>query len=189
MKIPFGKYIFLGMALIFLGSCLSSVEENRDTKGRLFFDTKDYFKKEIEFLKQGGKKVSKLLFINDKQDRVTGGVDFEKELDAFVKSNINKNALHDKYQVDSVYYSSRLLKEERYKALGADLRTRSLVVTYDSLGAISSIAIENHSENVLTASIQSLDYRPRKKYTITSKQKTITSEESVSKIEATFIQE
>lgn len=184
MKIPFGKCLFLLVILVF-GSCIS---DNNDapSQGRQFFDARDYFQKESERLNMNKDSVAKILFINDTRDVLITKVDFKKELDAFVKSNINKSSLLDKYTVDSVYFSNQQLKKETYTAIDTSLRTRNFTVEYDSLG-IEEISIINISSNLIIGSTQSLRYRPDKVYSITNVQETIGSGKTSIKIEVSNI--
>ncbi len=184
MKSTFGLYIILGMAFVFLGSCSSNTEVVPD--GKKFFDADDYFKKEIERLTANKDSVSKLLSIDGKIDVIISMVDFEKELDAFVKSNINKSDLYDKYEVDSTYEKG-LLRQENYAAMDSTLWTRSFKVGYDSLGKVSQIDIKNIRENPILKSVQSLSYKPDTLYGIVGYTKTLLNDEGKTRIEVNLI--
>jgi hypothetical protein len=138
-----------------------------------FFDLKGYFKKEIEVL-NGSKGIRKRVTTNGKtEERVLDSLNFENEFALFEQSDINRPAWLDKYKIDTVriendstraYSVSYLAKEEK-------LKTKELTVVYTKDKEVAEINIVNSDKSLFSSMQQTLFYRPKKKYTVSSSQK------------------
>jgi len=96
--------------------------------------------------------------------------DFEKETALFLTADINKVAWLDRYETDSIFYKSGQLKKLIYKSLDDNLRTKSLIVHFNTKAIIDSIFVKQSGTSALAKSVQNLRYLPSSGYRIENQQ-------------------
>lgn len=114
--------------------------------------------------------LTKILSLNGEMD--TLNVDqpnFASELDVFIKSDINRTSLFDKYSVDSISSSGKLYKIT-YTAKDEKVNTRKLSIQFDSQNKVESIDIRLFNGSPITKNVQHLIYRPNIGYKIKDEQ-------------------
>lgn len=151
-------------ALLFISSCS---EPEKDTELR-YTDLKNYFEAEVMRMEHSGRKVDKTVSRNGSaESKANISPDWRAELSLFIESDINKPAWRNSYSIkeDSV--------SVEYKAIGDDLRTRSIRIIKDTDGDIREISIANHTSNKLYSSSEELSYIPDSMYRIFKKQDVI----------------
>ncbi len=150
-----------------------------------FFDLETYFEKEINRLVANQKTVTKRIQLNDKEEtkKITD-LDFAKELAIFSKSNINKIAWIEEYQVDSILESNQL-QELRYSTTNEKLKTQKLSIIYSG-EKVSEIKIYNTTNTALADSEQQLHYQVDKGYSIRNLQRVNFSEPQNLVVEVSF---
>jgi len=157
------KKSILFLWILFLTSC---AQEGKVTvQQSTVFDLETYFEKEIKYLLANQKSVTKRVQLNDKEETKTiTDLNFEKELAIFSKSNINKIAWIEEYQVDSIFENSQL-RELHYSTTNEKLKTKMLSVFYAGTN-VSEIKIHNKTNTALADAEQQLHYQVGKGYSI-----------------------
>lgn len=175
------------MALL-LNACQSSTEQSEtpaEAMPSVFFDIKGYFAKEQKRLNQTQPTVTKRVAINgESEEKQLDSLDFDRELEVFIKSDINRPDWVDKYSIDSVRQNNKLT-ELHYQALDDKLRTRQIDIFFNN-DQVSKIFIEKGGTNIVAGSAQELTYTPGQGYTIKSRQYTALSEDKELSIEVRF---
>lgn len=150
-----------------------------------FFDLEAYFQKEIERLEEEDASISKRIVLDGNQEQLNqDSIDFSDELSVFIKSDINRPAWSDKYQIDSIFEQNQLIGLH-YEALSDRLKTRSIEIAFDK-GEVAEINIKNLLKAVIATTDQALQYKPQTGYWIHNKQEIAFSKPQELKIEGLF---
>lgn len=169
-------FLFL---ILLISACQSAKNETQQAENEailVFFDLKGYFNDEIKRLNQENWSVSKKVAINNESEEKTlNSLDFAKELDVFVQSDINRPDWTDKYQIDSTLQDGKLVRLH-YQALSEKLRTREIEIEFEN-EQVQKIHIKNGGNNFVAGSQQELTYLPKEGYTIKSRQYTALSKD------------
>lgn len=178
--------IFL-LLVISLASCQPLSEEVKENPTpNKFFDLKGYIQQEIKRLEAAQPKVSKTVAVNDKTEtKELSGLNYDRELEIFIQSDINRRDWFEKYRADSTFQNSQLT-EIQYTAQKEDLRTRQLIIDFQN-GKVSKIYIKNGGENMAAGSEQELTYQPDSGYHIESLQHTALVKDKRFRIEVQFL--
>jgi hypothetical protein len=162
----FKKYIsFTGMLLL-LCSWYACKPEIKETGAELkYFDLKEYFKNEALRLTRINAPVNKTVTHNGAGENKNVHIpNWDKELNLFTESDINKPAWKLSYSVqntpDSVVY----------KAKYPELKTREIIIRKKD-GKVTAIVIENDTHNILYSTTEQLTYIPGSFYQIEKTQK------------------
>lgn len=137
-----------------------------------FFDLDQFFKNQISVLNKQKHQLEKKITLNgvvSQKKMAASAIDYEKELNPFIVSNINKTAWLDSYKVDTVWKDQKIMGLN-YEALADKLRTQKVNILFSD-EAVAEIKILNQSNSMLASSKQELTYRPKKGYFINSIQK------------------
>ncbi len=160
------RIFFIAVAAIMLFGCnLSDNPEIEKTKP--FFDLTAYIKAEEMRLTKLAKKVKKITEVNNQhEERAEVQPNFREELAVFSQADINRPAWYDQYKADTIHSEAGQLLKLSYTALSSSLKTRSIEVTFDSIGNIFGILIKAKSDNLVASTEQVLTYSPIVGYTI-----------------------
>ena len=150
-----------------------------------FFDLKGFMESEAQHLSQTQPRALKRIAIDGQsEEKVFDSLDYKKELDIFSRSDINKTAWLDKYQVDSLFQDGKL-QLVRYTSQDKSLKTHLLEVKYSG-GQVSEVHIQNRTESLVADVGQELWYRPGQGYALSSRQSTALTKEKEIEVEVEF---
>jgi len=153
-RLTFSAFLITSML-----SC-SSKELTTSRSDIAFFSLADFIKEEQEAMKKEGIMLIKMLELNGKKDTIIlNQPDFENELDLFVKADINKPALSDKYRTDSIFQHGYLFKV-LYTSMDKKLYTQRLGIQYHANGKVAGIDIQLYNGSPITVNVQHLVLRP-----------------------------
>ena len=114
--------------------------------------------------------LTKILSLNGETDTLfIVQPNFTSELDVFIKSDINRPSLSDKYSVDSLVSLGKLYKII-YIAKDEKVNTRKLSILFDSQNKVERIDIRLFNGSPITKNVQHLIYRPNIGYKIKDEQ-------------------
>ena len=114
--------------------------------------------------------LTKTLSLNGETDNLyIDQPNFASELDVFIKSDINRPSLSDKYSVDSIFSSGKLYKIT-YTAKDEKVNTRKLSIQFDRHNKVGLIDIRLFNGTPITKNVQHLIYRPNNGYVIKNEQ-------------------
>ena len=129
MKMNWEKSILFTLLLgAMILSCKQDGTIDAKSSVQQFFDLKGYFKAEAQRLKAKGR-VTKFVTADGKtEERVIDSVDFQRELDFFAGSDINRPAWSDKYVVDTLFNKQQEVIQLSYECNDEHLKIRKIVV-------------------------------------------------------------
>jgi len=163
------RSILISLFFMLVFSC-SQKEEMNSQLPSSFFSMIDFMEEEKKWMVNNKISLTKILSLNGEKDTLfIEQPNFASELDVFIKSDINKPALSDKYSVDSIFSSDKLYKIT-YKAEDENQKTRKLSVRFDSQNKVLFIDIRLYNGSPLTKNVQHLIYRPKNGYIIKNEQ-------------------
>ena len=159
--------MYLLFTLIF--SCSQKGEVN-NKPNYSFFSTIDFMEEEKNWMVNNKISLTKTLSLNGETDTLyIDQPNFASELDVFIKSDINRPSLSDKYSVDSIFSSGKLYKIT-YTAKDEKVNTRKLSIQFDSHNKVVLIDIRLFNGSPITKNVQHLIYRPKAGYVIKDEQ-------------------
>jgi hypothetical protein len=157
------------MLLVWFVACIRPVEEK--SKTLYYFDLKNYFEQEAVRLQSEKPIIKKTVFLNDHTEFKEKVIeDWNKELMTFMEADINKSALAGKYSSDTLFSQGRIQKII-YNARDDKLKTRSVIIAFDSMQQADKIAITIETVNTLYHSSQQLYYHKNHFYSVSGRQK------------------
>ncbi len=179
---------YLLPAALLIGGCSTSgTEPAQGVRPDAFFDLKGFIKEEAQRLSEQQPRVRKRIEVSGKQEVQTfDSLDYSKELDIFSRSDINRVAWLDKYQVDSTFERGQLAKIT-YTTDDEELKTHRMEIEFDQ-GKASSIYVRNKTESIVANIEQEMQYRTGEGYWLVSSQSTELSGEKEVKVEAEFLE-
>ncbi len=134
-----------------------------------FFDLAGYFQSQIDQLQAEQPRVEKRIVLDGEEEgKTVEQLNYEKELQVFLKADINRPAWQDQYAIDSVMVNGQL-GQLRYIAQDEDLKTRRLIITFEG-EEVSKVEIDNYTTSAIANLDQNLTYDPLIGYTIHSKE-------------------
>ena len=159
--------MYLLFTLIF--SCSQKGEVNNQPTSS-FFSLIDFMEEEKNWMVNNKIYLTKTLSLNGETDNLyIDQPNFASELDVFIKSDINRPSLSDKYRVDSIFSSGKLYKIT-YTAKDEKVNTRKLSIQFDSHNKVVLIDIRLFNGSPITKNVQHLIYRPKAGYVIKDEQ-------------------
>lgn len=183
MKKPF---LYLAL-LLALTACSGGSEEPAVRIPDAFFDLKGYMEEEARRLSEEQPEALKRIAIDGRSEEKTfDSLDYKKELDIFSRSDINKTAWLDKYQVDSMYRDGRL-RQVTYTSKDKSLKTRLLEVSFSG-EQVAQIHIRNRTESIVADVGQEMWYYPGEGYKLESRQSTALTAEKKVEVEVEFVE-
>lgn len=155
------RYIFLLGYIVAFTSCKNP---DGNVSKPTYFSIAGFFKKEAVKLENKKPMIEKTAIQNErKQSRTLHIKDWQKELELFIQSDINKPAWRGSYTVvnnkDFIIYTAKL----------PELNTKKIIIKKRG-GKISYIVIANSVKNFLYNSRERLTYYPDSLYRIEKKQ-------------------
>ena len=181
------KLSFFTVLFLFLVESCSSESKPVSAEVKPFFDLKLYFDSEVQRLHSFGKARKIVLADGKHEEMMVDNVQFERELDVFSGSDINRPSWSDKYMVDSLFDEKMELAQLVFNANDNNLKTRKVTVDYERT-AVAKVSIENNTSSFIATSSQVLTYRPTIGYSIESHQKVATRGGQVFKVEVKFLE-
>ena len=174
MDLPiFVKKMFRSILIYFLFTLVFSCSQKGEVNNQpssTFFSMLDFMENEKKWMVNDKISLTKILSLNGETDTLfVEQPDFELELDVFIKADINRPALSDKYSVDSIFRSDKLYKIT-YTAKDEKLKTRKLSVRFDSQNKVVNVDIRLFNGSPITKNVQHLIYRPNNGYVIKNEQ-------------------
>jgi hypothetical protein len=179
--------IKLYLILSFIGLSISCTNPKSSERVISYFDLKTFFENEIERLNKLNPSVQKIaLNDNKRENKIFTKVDWEKELNIFIESDINKSAWKNSYSTASASDSSS--ETLTYKALEGSLSIRYISVKKDQhTQKVKEIEIRKVTINNLYRSTQVLKYFPDSTYYIIGKQKVRLMDENMYGVIGSFV--
>ena len=139
-----------------------------------FFDVQSYFRNEISRLNKEQPSITKRIELEGQLENIQKkGLDYERELQVFVNSDINRVSWKEKYKVDSIFQEAKLVKI-RYEAIDTTLKTKLLEVEFEKT-EVRSVKIHNATRSIVAQTNQILQYHPTEGYSIENEQKILFS--------------
>jgi len=173
--------------LLAAAACSDSNSPKKAALPEAFFDLKGYIQGEARRLSETQPNVVKRISIDGREEeKAFDSLDYQKELDIFSRSDINKTAWLDKYQVDSTFRDGQLA-QTTYTSKDKSLKTRLLEVQFAN-GKVSEIHIQNQTESIVADVGQEMWYRPGKGYRLESGQSTALTKEKKVTVEVEFVE-
>jgi hypothetical protein len=174
MDLPiFVKKMFRSIPISFLFTLLFSCSQKGEVNNQpssSFFSMIDFMEEEKKWMVNNKISLTKILSLNGETDTLyMEQPNFASELDVFIKSDINRPALSDKYSLDSIFSSDKLYKIT-YKAKDEKMTTRKLSVQVDNQNKVVFIDIRLFNGSPITKNVQHLIYRPNYGYIIKNEQ-------------------
>lgn len=163
------RSILISFLFTLVFSCSQKGEVNNQPTTS-FFSVIDFMEEEKNWMVNNKISLTKILSLNGEMDTLyIGQPNFASELDVFIKSDINRPSLFDKYSVDSISSSGKLHKIT-YTAKDEKVNTRKLSIQFDSQNKVESIDIRLFNGSPITKNVQHLTYKPYNGYVIKDEQ-------------------
>lgn len=163
------RSILMSLLFIVVLSCANNGEVNNQPSST-FFSMIDFMEEEKKWMVNDKISLTKILSLNGETDTLyIVQPNFTSELDVFIKSDINRTSLSDKYSVDSLVSSGKLYKII-YIAKDEKVNTRKLSILFDSQNKVERIDIRLFNGSPITKNVQHLIYRPNIGYKIKDEQ-------------------
>lgn len=181
------------IALLLLGPILFSCEngpvssdDSLQSKD-YFFDAKGYFAEESTRLAEAGKGLVKEIWFNGEEERLeSDSLDWDKELELFLKADINRPAWTEKYTGDTTLSSAGTPERISYTAQEEELRIQQMDISFDPSGKIDEIYIQKEINSLIEKVSQKLNYRPQEGYELSEKSSSNWKGEKEIRIKAFF---
>lgn len=153
------RAVVASAAAVLLAGCVDAVEEVSPlADSRRFFNLSEWAALQDSLL--AGRGLEKTVVVNGlRESRRLDAVDWSEELAPFAQSDIDRPALWDRYDVDSVATQGGGAVVV-YEALDDDLFTRRLEVATDARGGVTRLAIDNAFESFVADTEQRLEWTP-----------------------------
>lgn len=178
--------IFYYILLLLFSACVSTDITPPVTNG--FFDLSNFIEKEVTDKKDQVKKIRKTISLDGVvETKELENFDLAKETELFLTADINKVAWLDRYETDSIFYEGGQLEKLIYKSIADDLRTKRLMIHYDTKNIIDSILVEQSGISVLARSVQKLLYLPASGYRIENQQDITALDQHKLIVDVTFV--
>ena len=168
---------FLSLSLLLCSSCQN--EKDAAVESLAYFDMLQFMQAEIEDLIAENKTLKKIMYTSDTTEtQFIEQPDWQKELEIFASSNINKPTLYGTYSVDT---NEHIIQ---YKSLKSKNKVEALTLSYatSNLKTIKKIEISNRQENYISQSLQTLIYQPKQNYSIDIEQTVISNKSNTFKL-------
>ena len=174
MDLPiFVEKMFRSILITFLFTLIFSCSQKGEVNNQptsSFFSLIDFMEEEKNWMVNNKISLTKTLSLNGETDTLyIDQPNFASELDVFIKSDINRPSLSDKYSVDSIFSSGKLYKIT-YTAKDEKVNTRKLSIQFDSHNKVVLIDIRLFNGSPITKNVQHLIYRPKAGYVIKDEQ-------------------
>lgn len=177
--------LYLAFLVLAVAACSRDGEKPAVRIPDAFFDLKGYMAGEIERLSENQPEVLKRIAIDGRsEEKKFDSLDYRKELDIFSRSDINKTAWLDKYQIDSTFQDGQL-RQVTYTSKDKSMKTHLLEVGFSGK-QVSQIHIQNRTESIVADVGQEMWYYPGAGYKLLSRQSTALTQEKEVMVEVEF---
>jgi hypothetical protein len=176
------KFLFFCSTILWVGACQSDTSLTKP----IFFDLKQYIAQQVRVLTQQKTPVQKWVQVNGTEQQVlVKDIDWQKELEPFAQTDLNKPAYIQSYYMDTLRSEMGqtfiyVLKETE------KIPVKTMRVTLDKSQRIQSLTIEVRNENFLYSSEKKLHLKAQPKgiqsYEIEGRQEMLWSKEKTFKI-------
>ncbi len=173
--------------VVFLTGCFDQMgtDGSRQEQGSVYFEIEGYFEKEKQRLSTQTVFSKTVTMNGEMEESQLNEIDLENDLKVFIKSDINRPAWSDKYEIDSTFNQNQVLSKISYQANDIKLLTKSIVVDFER-GEVVKVFIKNGTKSAIAQTRQLLTYQPNSGYSIESVQDVATMDESIFRIEVEF---
>lgn len=176
MSYPSSSPLLLALFALILIGC-SPAPPAESLNAAPFFDLKGFVEQEIEQLQKQQPQARKEVAVNGQQESLPfDSLNYEKELQVFIRSDINRPAWTDKYRADTLLERGQV-RALSYEALVEGLKTRLLSIQFTEEGDVKEIKIQNRTQSPVADVRQDLTYTPGSGYRLLTAQSTALSEE------------
>ena len=177
------KIFFVIVSGLLFISCSNQSTTVQDSE-KPFYDLKTFIGEEANRLNQEKVIYVKTISIDGEEERIEiESINWQKELEIFSQSDINRKDWFHKYSIDSTKNEESLTIE--YEANSPKLKIRLLRIQLeDSL--VKKIEIRKYVKSLVNTSEEFLTYYPEKGYLLNRKQKTPFSAEKNYNINTSF---
>ncbi len=177
--------LFLFILLSTLGCLSDQTQQQLDAEP--YFDLEGFMQGEIARLDSIAPVVRKTILLNGEEEiKELNEIDFERELNIFLESDINRPAWVGKYTSDTLYSDSSTY-QVTYQSLDSTLQTRQLTIVFGQEAAVREVRIQQHTNTILSEGDQYLTYLVDRYYEISTDQSIRTTEGIHSTIRGEFL--
>ncbi len=170
----------VGLALFLFAACTGEAGQNgAPPVDKTYFDLAQFVKMQMAEMESHSQACRKTVRINGAiEEKSIASNEFEQELQVFVDADINKPAWSDKYSIDSLT-TGGILKMVKYLATDSMMKTRELVVSFDSNNnTVSQIYVRRVVKSVIADTYNDMYLWPGKGYEIKTVQSVALSDTS-----------
>ncbi len=118
------------------------------------------------------------------EEKLLAGYDFHRDIEGFENYTINKPALYDKYEVDSIMDDGGVLSTLVYTGLDEDLKVQKMEVTYDG-SSPRSISLKLKTDSFLEDIEMDIQWNINTDYQVVKREKRIFGKEHQHEIRVT----
>jgi len=165
--------ILILLGLFFLASCnQSSINIEESAYQEDYFDLQKYFEQEIKITRTQNFNYLKKITIDDAtEEHQLDTLNINKELNIFIKNNINRPSLIGRYEVDSVLNTQLQLVSLNYRTLDEKLPVKTLNIQFDEQQQVTQLEMKTANQSRLIDAHSTAIYQPNKGYKINNRQK------------------
>jgi hypothetical protein len=161
--------LFVGVLMLLMACQKPEGNADPQAEAAYFFSLKKYFASEIKRLEASKTLARKVVLFNDKRDETANEtLNYAKELEVFLHSDINKLSWRDKYRGDTVLQQGAI-QRITYTALDEQLKTRKVSI-YFAHNYVAQVEIHNRLKSIIAETWQDLRYQAAKGYRISGQQ-------------------
>lgn len=184
-------FIIVLSAFLLVNACTqSSINLEEEAYLIHYFDLAEYAEEEVARLNEEAYQFRKTISINGETETVElETLDLITELNFLSKNNINRPALTDRYQVDSIMNTKGDLQRIVHEATDEDLALQYLAIDFDEAQEVSQIEMRTGSNSRLLTAVSEAIYKPNEGYRLTNKQKILMFGKQDMVIEVTYLKE
>lgn len=140
------------IALFFFFTSLLSCEKTETQQTKTYFDLNGILKQQLATLQKEQPTFQKTVTLNEQKETIeTNKINWEKELELFLQSDINKPAFRMSY--DSIKVSNMVKYQLK---TGENAPVKELILLYDSNKQLSRVIISTATDNLLYNSAKNL---------------------------------
>ncbi len=164
-------YIFILVPIVFMVSCKQEKADISE-KGS-YFDLKAVVEDDIAYNTKNACAELKQVMVNSIQERkFIANVDWYKELQAILESDINKPAWKGKFLVDTIMGDLSGQYTIQYSAISDKINIKLLKVSFVN-GHLEKIYILKQIQSFIFASNQTIEYFPKKGFKVSGEQRAV----------------
>lgn len=188
---PIKNFVLLNlsyfMLVVAIGCNQHGTSDSPIDKVNPYYDLKGFFEREIQALETMKPTIVKTISLDEQiEKKELKDVDLRKELDLFIKADINKPAWSDIYLIDSLISPISKRSVLRYRSRDPKQKIQSIEIEFDSLQSPTKIEIQSNVKSAIANTNETLIYYARKGYSIQTDQKVIFGNPTKLRIEVEY---